>query len=591
MTSASLADEPARWRAAGRALVAKMLAELAFEEVLAPAPGDGPRDWSVTLGSGAEYRFRAGRGAFGAWRVEEGSVVRAADGRAEAAEDPLRLALDARGDLGLSGPDTAEVVRELTSTQAADARLLAAGLSAAELADLSHVELESQGAGHPCIILNKGRMGFSAADAGRYAPEAAQPLRLRWIAVHPDLAQTAGVAGLDHDALLARELGEDERRRLGAPLAGRPGAEAYRWLPVHPFHWDEAVAPLFAGEIAQGRMVPLGEGSDRYRPLQSVRTLTNVDAPDRHDVKTTLLVRNTLVWRGLDRRATAAAPAITTWLLGVRESDPHLRDECRIALLGEVASVAVGHPVLDAIPDAPYRYHELLGAVWRQPVASWLEPGERARTMAALLTVGSDGRALVAELVARSGLPADEWLRRLLAALLRPLLHYLVRYGVAFCPHGENTVVIYDERDVPVRIAIKDFAEDVNLLPGARPEYADLPPAADEVLLRWEPRQLRHSILSAVFVGHFRFMTDLLERHLGVAEEAFWAMVREELAAYPARFPELAGRFAEYELTAPAFERVCLNREHLLGGEFHDRSERDADFDVMHGRVPSPLAA
>ena len=36
MISASLADEPARWRAAGRALVAKMLAELAFEEVLTP---------------------------------------------------------------------------------------------------------------------------------------------------------------------------------------------------------------------------------------------------------------------------------------------------------------------------------------------------------------------------------------------------------------------------------------------------------------------------------------------------------------------------------------------------------------------------
>jgi siderophore synthetase component len=255
-----------------------------------------------------------------------------------------------------------------------------------------------------------------------------------------------------------------------------------------------------------------------------------------------------------------------------------------------VASVAVRHPLYDAVHDAPYRYHELLGAVWREPVAALLRDGERARTMAALLKVGSDGRALAAELVTRSGLDARAWLARFFAALLPGLLHYLYRYGVAYCPHGENTVILYDAADIPLGVAVKDFAEDVNLLPEPRPEYAGLSPRADAVLLRWPPGELAHSLLSAVFAGHFRFFAPLAEEHLGVPEAEFWGLVRAEIERYHARFPELADRFEAFGLFDPEFDRVALNREQLLGGGFHDRAERDEGFDVVHGTVPNPLS-
>ncbi|WP_158657680.1 hypothetical protein, partial [Blastococcus saxobsidens] len=41
------------------------------------------------------------------------------------------------------------------------------------------------------------------------------------------------------------------------------------------------------------------------------------------------------------------------------------------------------HDLYDEVEDAPYRYGELLGAVWREPVAAHLRPGERARSLAA----------------------------------------------------------------------------------------------------------------------------------------------------------------------------------------------------------------
>jgi siderophore synthetase component len=592
------ADAAARWHRAGTALVEKALAELGYEELLAPVPAGGSgasTRWRVDLAGGARYAFVARRGAFGGWQVEPGSVRRTgADGAEGTAGDPVQLVRDAAAELALDAPTLAEVVRELRATQVADAALAARAPSAKQLADLAHVDVESHMTGHPCLLLSKGRLGFSAADLRRYAPEHAPDVRLEWAAVHAGLGAHHGVEGLDQRSLLAHELDGSTRQRFDEGLTAAVGAQAggeYVWLPVHPWQWDHVVEPLFAAELADRRIVHLGTGPDRYRPLQSIRTLSNLDRPDRHNVKLPLMIRNTLVWRGLGTTATAAGADVTAWLHRLRDRDPYLREETGIIPLGEVASVAVEHPVYDGLADVPYRYHELLGAVWREPVQPRLAPGERARTMAALLWVDPDGRALVTELVERSGLPAREWLREFLAALLPGLLHYLYRYGVAFCPHGENVVVVYDRAEVPRRVAVKDFAEDVNLLPRDLPEYADLSPRADNVLHRWPARELAHSILSAVGAGFLRHLAPIVRDQLDVDEPTLWSLVREEVQRYHARFPELADRFAEFDLLGPRVERVCLNREQLTGGGFHDRAERDEGFDELHGSVPNPLSA
>ncbi|MFI6766097.1 IucA/IucC family protein [Streptomyces sp. NPDC050355] len=588
------------WAQAGRRLLAKAVEEFAYEELLVPEPdtsADTPDAYRLDFTDGVHWTFRASRGTFGTWRLVPGTLRRhPAPGEGESG--PERLLLDARPVLGWDGPTTAEVLREMTATRRAEAEVIARALPAAALADLDHLDLEGHQDGHPCMLLNKGRLGFSASDAAAYAPEAAGTVHLLWAAVHGSLATYSGrdgVDSLDADTLLGEELDEDTRKQFAAVLQETCAETGYHtvdfhWLPVHPFHWDEAVATLFAPYLADGRIVLLGEGPDRYRPLQSIRTLANLDHPHRRNVKVPLYIRNTLVWRGLSTKPTEAAPDVSAWLHAVRDADPYLRDELRFHPLGEVAGVAVRHPLYESVKDAPYRYHELLGAVWREPVAALLGEGEQARTMAALLKVGSDGRALAGELVERSGLAPRAWLERFFSALLPGLLHYLYRYGTAYCPHGENTVVLYDAADTPIGIAVKDFAEDVNLLPGEHPEYAGLSERADALLLRWPAGELAHSLLSAVFAGHFRFFAPLVAEHLGVPEDEFWGLVRAEIERYHARFPELADRFGEFGLLAPEFDRVALNREQLLGGGFHDRAEKDEGFDVVHGALTNPLA-
>jgi siderophore synthetase component len=578
-----------RWRHAGRALLAKTIAELAYEDLLRPVPQED--GWhALTLdgrgGQQIEYRFLADRGAYGSWFVDPGSVRRAG----HPAADPLAFVADAGPTLGLPGETAGHLVREMAATLAADAQILATdSLTAAELADLDYAELEGHQTGHPWIVFNKGRVGFSAADTLRYAPEARQPVRLPWIAVRDDLARYEAVPGLTARRLYTEELSPAARVRFGAELIRHSCNPArYWWLPIHPWQWDEMIQPLFAAEIAASRMVYLGEGDDSYLPQQSIRTFSNITVPHRRHVKLPLSVLNTMVWRGLPTDRTLAAPAVTSWLQNVAANDPFLTDTCKVILLGEVASVTVGHPVLDRIDAVPYQYRELLGAIWREPLPAALHHGERARTLASLLSFGADGRPLAAELVARSGLEPAAWLDRLFGAILPPLLRFLYVHGTVFSPHGENAVVVFDERDVPTRLAVKDFVDDVNLSAADLPELADLPEQVAEILLREKPDYLCQFLHSGLFIGVFRYLARIFERHLDVPSADFWTAVRTVIRAYQDQFPEHADRYELFDLTTPQIDRLCLNRNRLLLDGYRDRADRPHV--EAHGVVPNPLA-
>ncbi|MFI2372318.1 IucA/IucC family protein [Streptomyces sp. NPDC018833] len=551
-------------------------------ELTCPAPS---RRYVLTVDDRGDLTFLARRGAYGSWRVEVGSV----EWGGQPFSDPLAFLARAKDTLALDGATLGHLLRELSLTLTADTALAHNAVTAAELADLGYAELEGHQTGHPWLVLNKGRIGFSARDAARWSPEARRPASLPWIAVGTALARYRGVAHLaTPDDLYHRELDDSVRAAFHAALRARGlDPAAYLFLPVHPWQWDEVLLPLYAPAIARQEIVPLTEDGDLRLPQQSIRTFVNVDRPDRHTVKLPLSILNTLVWRGLPTERTLAAPAVTAWVQGLRDADPFLRDDCRVVLLGEVASVTVEHPLYDRLDDVPYQYKELLGAIWREPLGPRLDPGERARTLASLLHTDPRGRAFAAELVERSGLGPEVWLQRLFAALLPPLLHFLYRYGTVFSPHGENAIVVYDEHDVPVRLAIKDFVDDVNISARPLPEHASMPDEVRRILLTEGPGFLTQFIHSGLFVGVFRYLAPLFEDQLGVAEAAFFSLVKAEILRYQARFPELKERYELFDLLTERIERLCLNRNRLHLDGYRDRPDRPHA--AVHGTVPNPL--
>jgi siderophore synthetase component len=581
---------PELWSLVGRRLLAKMLSEFMYEEIVLPEKAeerDGLASYRLLL-DGAEYRFEARRRLFDSYRVLPESIVRVEDGQKEPADDPLRFVLDLRKTVRMDAETAGHLMNELSSTLLADAHIAARReKDGTDPADLDYAHLEGEMEGHPWIVFNKGRIGFGYDDYLAHAPERKEPIKLPWLAVSKESSAFASIPDLDHDALMREELGEETLSRFHEKLSGHgKSPEDYNLLPVHPWQWKNVVVPLFAGELAAGNVVPLGEGPDLYLPQQSIRTFLNVTHPEKHTVKLPLSILNTLVWRGLPGDRTVVAPRVTEWVRSIRDNDPFLREECRLILPGEVAGLNYDHPYHKDLPGTPYQYLELLGAIWRESVLRYVDPGEKPITLAALLHVDGRGRPLFSTLVERSGLGAAEWMERFLGAVLPPLLHYLYRYGTVFSPHGENAILVLKEY-APSRLALKDFVDDVNVSEHPIPELEAMPEDLKPILLREPPEGLCQFILAGLFICHLRYLADIVEEHHGLPEREFWGLSRAEILRYQERFPELEERYRLFDLLTPSFTKLCLNRNRLFDYGYANDKERPHASEF--GRVANAL--
>jgi siderophore synthetase component len=254
--------------------------------------------------------------------------------------------------------------------------------------------------------------------------------------------------------------------------------------------------------------------------------------------------------------------------------DDFLRDQTRIVLLGEFASLHCRHSFYGHLKDVPYQYNEMLGVIYRESLRSRLDPDERALPLAALFQRDREGRAILAELIEASGLATADWIARLLAAILPPLLHFLYKYGFVFSPHGQNALIALDREHIPTRLVIKDFVDDANLSVDELPEHARLPEQLYDLLDALEPQVLIQWIQSGLFVCVFRYMTEILVDDALMTEREFWTQVEGVIRAYQDRFPEMADRFAHFNLHAPAFPKLCLNSTRLLDLGYEDSAER-----------------
>jgi len=577
------------WSSSSAALLAKLIGQLCAEDLLSPAAveGGGHR---LDLG-GAAYTFVARQGAFGSWRADPGSIRRTAIGilgndESEPAIDPVQFVVDSASVLGINGSTVAGYVAELTSTLAADVAMAASAVPNEELLGLHHSEIEGHLTGHPLLVANKGRLGFSAEDSALYAPEARTRLGLTWLAVRRGLAEFRGTPELSEHAVLAHELDAATIESFRGVLTDAGyDPDTYVWLPCHPWQLDRVIRTQWAREVATGQIVVLGNGPDEYLPTQSIRTVVNVDRPDRFQVKLPLKILNTSVYRGIPEHCSLAAPMVTQWLRGLWQRD-ELLSKLGTELLGEVASVTVRHPQLSVAPGIPYQWTETLGCIWRDPLDPRLQPGETAWPLAAVLHLDRSGRPLLADLIARAGCGPDVWIGALLSALLRPLLHVMHHYGITVNPHGENLAVVCGPEGIPARIAIKDLVDDVNVSTEPIVARGIEPDSHQRVLPRKPWRVLRQYLVDALFLGVIGPMGDVLADAELMPPDRLWGMVRGEIEAYAAAFTEHADRLQATDLLGETFARYPLNGYRLTSG-YTDLDTRPPV--PVTGRMPNPL--
>jgi siderophore synthetase component len=578
---------PAHWARANRHVVRKALAEFAHERLLEPTPLGGDR-YRVTSDDGScEYHFAACVLPLDHWSIDPDSIV-ALRGEQVAPLDALQLVLDLRETLGLTPEVLPVYLEEITSTLASRAfKLATPHPTAAELVDADFQVVEtSMTEGHPCFVANNGRLGFDSTEYRAYAPEAATPVRLTWLAARRDRSAWSSSAGLTEEEFFSGELDAATRIRFDAVLRGLGLDPAgYRLLPVHPWQWENRISVTFAAALAERDLVWLGSGDDEHLAQQSIRTLFNVSDRSRHYVKTALSILNMGFVRGLSAEYMAVTPAINDWVHELVSGDPVLAGT-GFSVLRERAAVGYADRWFSPATEKGSPYRKMLAALWRESPVPALRPGQQLATMASLLHTDDADRPFVSALIERSGLAPAEWLRRYLEVYLTPVLHCFYAHGLVFMPHGENLVLVLED-GVPVRAIMKDIGEEVALMNDTMP----LPDDVERIRVQ-VPEELRLlSIQTDVLDCFLRFLSALLDEDGVLPAAEFWTTVAGSVRDYQTSVPELAEQFARYDLFAPSFALSCLNRLQLRNNRQMVDLADPAGALQFAGDLQNPLAA
>ncbi|MBZ6285183.1 IucA/IucC family protein [Streptomyces olivaceus] len=551
---------PEHWEEAGRLLIRKALAEFAHERLLTPEP-EGAQGYAVRSDDGGTtYRFTATVRALDHWQVDAASITRHRDG-GELPLSALDFFIELQQTLGLSDEVLPVYLEEISSTLSGTCYKLAKPpVTSAELArggDFQAVET-GMTEGHPCFVANNGRLGFGVHEYLSYAPETASPVRLVWLAAHRSRAAfTAGV-GIEYESFVRDELGAATVDRFHGVLRDRGLDPAdYLLIPVHPWQWWNKLTVTFAAEVARGHLVCLGEGDDEYVAQQSIRTFFNASHPEKHYVKTALSVLNMGFMRGLSAAYMEATPAINDWLARLIGNDPVLK-ATGLSIIRERAAVGYRHLEYERATDRYSPYRKMLAALWRESPVPSLGEGETLATMASLVHVDHEGASFAGALIERSGLAPAQWLRHYLRAYYVPLLHSFYAYDLVYMPHGENVILVLED-GVVRRAVYKDIAEEIAVLD---PD-AVLPPEVSRIAVDVPDDKKLLSVFTDVFDCFFRFLASNLADEGIIEEDAFWRTVAEVTREYQESVPELADKFARYDMFAPEFALSCLNRLQL----------------------------
>ncbi|MBD1556011.1 IucA/IucC family siderophore biosynthesis protein [Vibrio sp. S9_S30] len=541
------------WSLANQKMVAKIISEFAYEQAF-HFEHDAQR-YVLQLANEVSYQFQGSENIWGQVLIEPSSIARQPHQTISAA----LLMRDLQSLLNMTDDAFAEHLEDLNATLLGDCKLMQRkeSLTARDLALLPCEQQQTYFDGHPKFAFNKGRRGWGSDDLKRYAPESERAFQLGWVAVEHSILQLATNGSVSWQELLNASMKESERKTMDS-IAASYGVDIadYSYVPVHPWQWSNKLSLLFVREMAEKKLIYLGEFGDEFLPQLSLRTLSNVTRPDSYDIKLPLTIMNTSCYRGIPGRYILAGPIASDWIESVFSSD-ELLVEKQAEVLQEPAAAFAAQADYQLLEQAPYRYHELLGVIWRESAASKLRQGEQAILMAALMECDNQGNPLIAEYVERSGVSVETWLSKMFDAVVIPYYHLLCKYGVSLIAHGQNVTLVL-ENDLPKRILLKDFQGDMRLVDSDYPEQATLEPSVKAVTVRLEEALIIHDLQTGHFVTTLRFISPLVAK-LGFSESQFYALLGQRIQAYMAQQPDYQHRFAKFDLFKPRILRIGLN--------------------------------
>jgi 2-[(L-alanin-3-ylcarbamoyl)methyl]-3-(2-aminoethylcarbamoyl)-2-hydroxypropanoate synthase len=560
-----------------RRVFRQLLESMIFENIVPfQVSGNGSESTFSVAGADAQgapvtYRGRGvRRSSFDRVRLSASPILRAAGGQPEEADSVAGFLLETAPAHGAAPERLLSFIAELEQTIVKDAQAqLHARQESVPVRRRSYDDIETGMVdGHPYHPCYKSRVGFDLEDNQRFGPEFSPSVRPVWVAAHRDWTRQAASAGLNVTAFLREEIGEPTWATWAREIQRRGATpDQYVLVPVHPWQWREQVAPLLFDHVRSRRLIPLGASPDAYRPQQSIRTLANLSCPRKASLKHALSIVNTSTSRILAPHTVENAPAISDWLHDIVASDPFLGSEARPIILREVLGAAYDPPEPEPLQNRSYG---LVASIWRESLHLHLETGDSAAPWNALTHMDRDGRPLIEPWIQEHGI--DPWVARLLEVGVLPVVHFLVRHGIALEAHAQNMVLVH-RAGLPRRVALRDFHDGIRFAPEhlARPDrQPELRPTPERharinrssFLVASDPDGVRDFVLDALLFVNLSELAMFLADRFAYSEDRFWNALVEQLRRHRTRFPDLAPRFDLFGLAAPTIvvERLTSRR-------------------------------
>jgi siderophore synthetase component len=313
--------------------------------------------------------------------------------------------------------------------------------------------------GHPLHPCARVRGGMSVADLFAYAPEWADQVAVRIVAIvassftQPPFARRRMRALLSHWHPELVDAADGYLRGVARDPAD------YELLPVHPWQLCRVLVDRYAEQLADGRVIVIPRARILARPLLSLRTLGPAANRRAAHLKTAVDIRLTTATRIVSPATTHNGPMMSALLAEICRRERGFGG--RFVSLAEVAS---GH--YRPKPGEPIDAAASLAAIARESPERHSHDDEVALPVAALAARSPvTGRPMFAdvldELVSfRRPARCDDTVERFLASYcdctLPALLTLLSRWGVALEAHGQNTVLVL-RHGLPVRLIYRDF--------------------------------------------------------------------------------------------------------------------------------------
>jgi siderophore synthetase component len=431
---------------------------------------------------------------------------------------------------------------------------------------------------HPCY---KSRIGFNAVDNFYYGPEFSPDIKLIWLGARKSNCLSVSSPEINDYDFYRQQLGE-QLTQFTEQLAARGcNPDDYVLLPVHPWQWLNQLLPLYTNDIYEKNIIFLGEGSESYRPQQSIRTLTNKVRPENHYVKLALNIVNTSTSRGLAEHTIANAPVISDWLRQLVAEDNYLTKHLGTIILREVKAISFSSAA-EMIASGK------IACLWRESLHPYLGDDEQAISFSGLTEMDRDTRPIIADWISRYGV--REWLLQLLKVSILPLIRLLYAHGVALESHAQNMILIHNN-GWPIRVALKDFHDGVRFIQQqvthsehlsalhATPQQ-HLASNSSSYISANEPDDVKNYLYSAFFSMNLSEVALFFSLNFQIPESFFWDSVIDCISGYQRDFPE----------HQPQFQLFNLQSEYVVV-EAHTKRRLQNESSVRINRVKNPLFA